>query len=339
MAAVWSCDPATSLDYPARYLFTFLEHHGMLGIFGSPEWRTVTGGSGTYVAAVAEQLPEIRLGTKVTSVRRDDPRRRRDGRQRRHLVVRRRRDRHAPVAGAEHARVPHRAPARGPRRDPLLAQHRAAAHRHLAAAGCQGGALVVELPAPGRRDRCGDRDLRPHPPAAAAHRHALPRDPRRRAPRRPGHRDRPDGVRAPALHPRVRRRAGSPAGDRHRPDRLRRRLPRLGLPRGRRALRAGRRHPARAVVGAPRDGRPRPHRALRDDHPAHASYAVHAQLRAPLDLLARRPRRPARPRPARPLRGARPPRRPGQRRCAATSRRSSPTTASPWAPEPAPAGS
>ena len=69
VAAVWSCDPATSLDYPARYLFTFLEHHGMLAIFGSPQWRTVTGGSGTYVAAVAEHLPEIRLGTKVTSVR------------------------------------------------------------------------------------------------------------------------------------------------------------------------------------------------------------------------------------------------------------------------------
>ncbi|RYC11515.1 FAD-dependent oxidoreductase [Nocardioides zhouii] len=69
VAAVWSCDPATSLDYPARYLFTFLEHHGMLGVFGSPEWRTVTGGSGTYVAAVGAQLDDVRLETKVTSVR------------------------------------------------------------------------------------------------------------------------------------------------------------------------------------------------------------------------------------------------------------------------------
>ena len=69
VAAVWSCDPATSLDYPARYLFTFLEHHGMLGVFGSPEWRTVTGGSGTYVAAIGAGLQEIRLETKVTSVR------------------------------------------------------------------------------------------------------------------------------------------------------------------------------------------------------------------------------------------------------------------------------
>ena len=69
VAAVWSCDPATSLDYPARYLFTFLQHHGMLSVFGSPEWRTVTGGSRTYVAAVEAGLPDVRLDTKVTSVR------------------------------------------------------------------------------------------------------------------------------------------------------------------------------------------------------------------------------------------------------------------------------
>ena len=68
VAAVWSCDPEVALDYPARYLFTFLQHHGMLGIFGSPQWRTVTGGSGAYVAKVEAELPDIRTGTKVTSV-------------------------------------------------------------------------------------------------------------------------------------------------------------------------------------------------------------------------------------------------------------------------------
>ena len=57
-----------ALDYPARYLFTFLEHHGMLGVFGSPQWRTVTGGSQRYVAAVAARLQEVRPGVKVTSV-------------------------------------------------------------------------------------------------------------------------------------------------------------------------------------------------------------------------------------------------------------------------------
>ncbi|QZY29007.1 FAD-dependent oxidoreductase [Nocardioides coralli] len=68
VAAVWSCDPAVALDYPARYLFTFLQHHGMLSVFGSPTWRTVTGGSRTYVERVAAQLDDVRLGTKVTSV-------------------------------------------------------------------------------------------------------------------------------------------------------------------------------------------------------------------------------------------------------------------------------
>jgi uncharacterized protein len=68
VAAVWSCDPAIALDYPARYLFAFLHHHGMLAVFGSPTWRTVTGGSREYVMRVAATLDEVRIGTKVTSV-------------------------------------------------------------------------------------------------------------------------------------------------------------------------------------------------------------------------------------------------------------------------------
>ena len=68
VAAVWSCDPDVALEYPARYLFTFLQHHGMLAVFGSPTWRTVTGGSREYVARVAATLPDVRLGTKVTSL-------------------------------------------------------------------------------------------------------------------------------------------------------------------------------------------------------------------------------------------------------------------------------
>ncbi len=68
VACVWSCDPAIALDYPARYLFSFLQHHGMLQVFGSPQWRTVTGGSREYVDRIAAQLPDVRTSTKVTSV-------------------------------------------------------------------------------------------------------------------------------------------------------------------------------------------------------------------------------------------------------------------------------
>ncbi|MGL5809008.1 MAG: FAD-dependent oxidoreductase [Nocardioides sp.] len=68
VAAVWSCDPAIALDYPARYLFEFLNHHHMLAVFGSPVWRTVTGGSREYVDRIAASLADVRTGTKVTSV-------------------------------------------------------------------------------------------------------------------------------------------------------------------------------------------------------------------------------------------------------------------------------
>ncbi|MBP1135976.1 putative NAD/FAD-binding protein [Arthrobacter sp. PvP023] len=70
VSAVWSCDPATALAYPARYLFTFLAHHGLLGVSGSPQWRTVKGGSRTYVDKLAATLTDIRLSSPVTSVHR-----------------------------------------------------------------------------------------------------------------------------------------------------------------------------------------------------------------------------------------------------------------------------
>jgi uncharacterized protein len=70
IAAVWSSPPGESLRYPARYLFVFLEHHGMLSVFDSPTWRTVVGGSATYVDAVANNIDEVRLAAPVRSVRR-----------------------------------------------------------------------------------------------------------------------------------------------------------------------------------------------------------------------------------------------------------------------------
>lgn len=70
VAAVWSAGAAVSLRYPARYLFTFLAHHGMLGIGGSPQWRTVSGGSQRYVERLVKNLHAVRTGTPVRSVRR-----------------------------------------------------------------------------------------------------------------------------------------------------------------------------------------------------------------------------------------------------------------------------
>ncbi len=70
VAAVWSCGGADALRYPARYLFVFLDHHGMLSVFGSPKWRTVTRGSANYVRAIAARLDEVSIRTPVHSLRR-----------------------------------------------------------------------------------------------------------------------------------------------------------------------------------------------------------------------------------------------------------------------------
>ncbi|MFE6161635.1 NAD(P)/FAD-dependent oxidoreductase [Streptomyces sp. NPDC056486] len=72
VSAVWSCPPGTALRYPARYLFRFLDHHGMLTVTGSPAWRTVAGGSREYVERIGKQLQTVHTSTPVRSVRRGD---------------------------------------------------------------------------------------------------------------------------------------------------------------------------------------------------------------------------------------------------------------------------
>ena len=72
-AAVWSADPATFDRFPARSLFTFLSNHGLLGVGNRPQWRTVVGGSRTYVdALLAAFVGELRLSSPVQSLSRQD---------------------------------------------------------------------------------------------------------------------------------------------------------------------------------------------------------------------------------------------------------------------------
>jgi predicted NAD/FAD-binding protein len=70
VAAVWSCTPGTAMQYPARYLFRFLDHHGMLAVTGSPPWRTVVGGSRTYVTAISKDLTAVHTATPVRALTR-----------------------------------------------------------------------------------------------------------------------------------------------------------------------------------------------------------------------------------------------------------------------------
>ncbi|RDG38633.1 NAD(P)/FAD-dependent oxidoreductase [Streptomyces corynorhini] len=70
VSAVWSCDARTAMRYPARYLFRFMAHHGMLAVSGSPVWRTVSGGSRAYVEQVGKHLDHVHTATPVRAVRR-----------------------------------------------------------------------------------------------------------------------------------------------------------------------------------------------------------------------------------------------------------------------------
>jgi len=70
VAAVWSTAPSAAGDYPARYLFAFLQNHGMLSVTGSPTWYTVVGGSARYVERAAKGLTAVHTSTPVREVRR-----------------------------------------------------------------------------------------------------------------------------------------------------------------------------------------------------------------------------------------------------------------------------
>ncbi|MGH3022956.1 MAG: NAD(P)/FAD-dependent oxidoreductase [Gaiellaceae bacterium] len=68
-SALWSTAPARALEFPAVHAIRFFDNHGMLG-FRRFRWRSVAGGSRTYVDAVVERLGGIRTGLPVRSVRR-----------------------------------------------------------------------------------------------------------------------------------------------------------------------------------------------------------------------------------------------------------------------------
>lgn len=70
-ASIWSMTPGETLAFPARSFFTFFNNHKLLQ-WGRPRWRTVKGGSRSYVTQLTKRLGNaVRTGAAVTAVRRD----------------------------------------------------------------------------------------------------------------------------------------------------------------------------------------------------------------------------------------------------------------------------
>jgi len=68
---IWSCAPRQAAGYPAADFMRFFEAHGLFTAMDQPVWRTVVGGSRTYVERLLERFRgELRLGHAVRQLRR-----------------------------------------------------------------------------------------------------------------------------------------------------------------------------------------------------------------------------------------------------------------------------
>jgi predicted NAD/FAD-binding protein len=71
-AAIWSCPTAAMLDFPAESLARFFDNHRLLTPLERPLWRSVAGGSQTYVQRIRDALgPERMLADGAVGVQRD----------------------------------------------------------------------------------------------------------------------------------------------------------------------------------------------------------------------------------------------------------------------------
>lgn len=72
-SALWSCPAGRFRSFPIRLVVDFFAHHDMLQVVGRPQWRTIRGGSDTYVKELVKPFRDrIRLSAPVRRVRRDE---------------------------------------------------------------------------------------------------------------------------------------------------------------------------------------------------------------------------------------------------------------------------
>ena len=71
-SCIWSTPLGRMLDFPAQTFARFFHNHGLLTTGPQLRWRTVTGGSRSYVERIASPLrARARLATPATAIRRD----------------------------------------------------------------------------------------------------------------------------------------------------------------------------------------------------------------------------------------------------------------------------
>ncbi|MCK1390947.1 NAD(P)/FAD-dependent oxidoreductase [Bradyrhizobium sp. 1] len=72
-AAIWSSSPSLMLQYPAASFIRFHDNHGLLQLRNRPQWRTVVGGSRSYVDSLTHRFREgLHLPRGVTAIQRQE---------------------------------------------------------------------------------------------------------------------------------------------------------------------------------------------------------------------------------------------------------------------------
>ncbi len=69
-AAIWSSHPGRMLDYPAKAFITFFDNHQLLNFGSREKWRSVVGGSQTYVSKLLEGGMKVHRADAVSKVKR-----------------------------------------------------------------------------------------------------------------------------------------------------------------------------------------------------------------------------------------------------------------------------
>jgi predicted NAD/FAD-binding protein len=71
VSAIWSSGTELAADYPRDPLLRFLDNHGLLQVTGQPGWRTVVGGSSSYIAPLTRPFDDrVHLGNGVERIHR-----------------------------------------------------------------------------------------------------------------------------------------------------------------------------------------------------------------------------------------------------------------------------
>jgi len=72
-SAIWSTPCEQMLEFPVQSFLQFFHNHGLLSVKNRPQWKTVVGGSSSYIQRMKQEWKQVdvRLGAGIAGISRD----------------------------------------------------------------------------------------------------------------------------------------------------------------------------------------------------------------------------------------------------------------------------